>query len=178
MSRISLALLVVAVAGRVAAAQPERVASSEHWVEKDGIKIYLWEKYAGSPSGKSIVVLAHMVSAAFPGADPRALSDERRALRAARSVIVTSDWTRSELIRLHLVPAERIVVATPGAEGATVSVRADQAISTSRSGFRSVSPAASSVVRSPRGRTGIARRSTPCRTSSRTSGPKNVSFFP
>jgi len=59
MSRISLALLVVAVAGRVAAAQPERVASSEHWVEKDGIKIYLWEKYAGSPAGKSIVVLAH-----------------------------------------------------------------------------------------------------------------------
>jgi pimeloyl-ACP methyl ester carboxylesterase len=39
------------------ATQP--VASHEHWIEKDGIKIYLWEKYSGSPSGKSIVVLAH-----------------------------------------------------------------------------------------------------------------------
>lgn len=68
-----------------------------------------------------IVVLAHMVSASFPGADPRTTGDEQRTLRAARSVIVTSHWTRSELVRLQLVPADRIVVATPGADGATAS---------------------------------------------------------
>jgi len=37
----------------------ERVASNEHWVEKDGIKIYLWEKFARTPSGKPVVMLAH-----------------------------------------------------------------------------------------------------------------------
>ena len=58
MARASLALAVVVAAGRVAAAPPQ-IASAEHWVEKDGIKIYLWEKYAGAPSGKAIVVLAH-----------------------------------------------------------------------------------------------------------------------
>src|SRR5256885_16620453 len=58
MARASLALAVLVAAGRVAAAPPQ-IASAEHWVEKDGIKIYLWEKYAGAPSGKSVVVLAH-----------------------------------------------------------------------------------------------------------------------
>jgi pimeloyl-ACP methyl ester carboxylesterase len=58
MARASLGLLVLLAAGAVAAAPPQ-ISSAEHWVEKDGIKIYLWEKYAGSPSGKGIVVLAH-----------------------------------------------------------------------------------------------------------------------
>src|SRR5256885_12025208 len=58
MARASLALAVLVAAGRVAAASPQ-IASAEHWVEKDGIKIYLWEKYAGAPSGKTVVVLAH-----------------------------------------------------------------------------------------------------------------------
>ena len=61
-----------------------------------------------------IVVLAHMVSAAFPDADPRAVEGERRALRSARRVIATSEWTRSELVRARRRPAERVVVATPG----------------------------------------------------------------
>lgn len=65
-----------------------------------------------------IVVLAHMVSASFPGADPRAVEDECRALRAARKVIVTSPWTRSELVNRGLVPPERIVVAAPGVDAA------------------------------------------------------------
>ena len=41
-----------------------------------------------------LVVLAHMVSASFPAADPRAIEDECRALRAARHVIVTSAGNR------------------------------------------------------------------------------------
>lgn len=67
-----------------------------------------------------IVVLAHMVSAAFPGADPRLIDDEHRALCAATAVIVTSPWTRSELVGRELVPLDRITVATPGADRAEV----------------------------------------------------------
>ncbi len=37
----------------------QEVVGVEHWVEHGGMKIYLWEKYAGSPSAKKIVVLAH-----------------------------------------------------------------------------------------------------------------------
>src|SRR5436853_7106232 len=56
---LGLSIFVVAVAAQAGAAQQTAVDSKEHWVEKDGIKIYLWEKYAGAPAGKSIVVLAH-----------------------------------------------------------------------------------------------------------------------
>ena len=44
-------------------------------------------------------------SAAFPDADPRAVEGERRALRSARRVIATSEWTRSELVRREARPA-------------------------------------------------------------------------
>ncbi|MFL5450736.1 MAG: alpha/beta fold hydrolase [Myxococcales bacterium] len=58
MARPSLALAILVVAAPVAAAAPQ-ISSAEHSVEKDGVKIYVWEKYAGSPQGKTIVVLAH-----------------------------------------------------------------------------------------------------------------------
>src|SRR3954468_21614273 len=59
MVRASLALAVLMAAGRITAASPQ-ITSAEHWVEeKDGVKIYLWEKVAGNPQGKGIVVLAH-----------------------------------------------------------------------------------------------------------------------
>jgi len=65
-----------------------------------------------------IVALTHMVSAAFPAADVRVVEGERRALRSARRVIATSEWTRSELVRRHVVPPERVVVARPGSDDA------------------------------------------------------------
>ncbi len=37
----------------------QQVVGVEHWVEHGGIKLYVWEKYVGSPSGKKVVVLAH-----------------------------------------------------------------------------------------------------------------------
>ena len=37
---------------------PEIIGTA-HWVEHEGIRLYVWEKYAGTPSGKPIVVLAH-----------------------------------------------------------------------------------------------------------------------
>jgi glycosyltransferase involved in cell wall biosynthesis len=63
-----------------------------------------------------LAVLAHMVSASFGGADAAAIDGERRALQAARRVIVTSPWTRSELVDRQVVPLDRVVVAVPGAD--------------------------------------------------------------
>jgi pimeloyl-ACP methyl ester carboxylesterase len=37
----------------------QEVSGTEHWVEHGGIKLYVWEKYSGDPSGKPVVVLAH-----------------------------------------------------------------------------------------------------------------------
>ena len=68
-----------------------------------------------------IVVIAHMVSAAFPDADPSVVEGERRALRSARRVIVTSEWTRSELVRRDVLPLDRIDVACPGSDDAPVA---------------------------------------------------------
>ena len=72
----------------------------------------------GSAVRLRIVVLAHMFSAAFPGADPGVIDGEQRALRAAAGAIVTSAWTRSELVGRELIPLERITVARPGADRA------------------------------------------------------------
>lgn len=65
-----------------------------------------------------IVALTHMVSAAFSGADPRVVEGEHRALRSARRVIATSEWTRSELSRRNVVPPDRVDVARPGSDDA------------------------------------------------------------
>ncbi len=37
----------------------QEVVGVEHWVQNGGIKLYVWEKYATSPSGKKVIVLAH-----------------------------------------------------------------------------------------------------------------------
>lgn len=37
----------------------DRIQGKEYWVQNGDTKLYLWEKYAGKPSGKPIVVLAH-----------------------------------------------------------------------------------------------------------------------
>ncbi|GAA4382403.1 glycosyltransferase family 4 protein [Agromyces bauzanensis] len=71
-----------------------------------------------------IVVLAHMVASALPGMhdDAGTAEREREALSAARRVIATSEWTRSELVaRAYAVP-DRIAVAHPGTDaGPTAS---------------------------------------------------------
>jgi glycosyltransferase involved in cell wall biosynthesis len=61
-----------------------------------------------------IVVLAHMVAAAFPGATPELIDGERRALRSADQVITTSEWAAAELVRRGLVDDGRVAVAVPG----------------------------------------------------------------
>jgi hypothetical protein len=65
-----------------------------------------------------VIVLAHMVSEAFPDADPSVAVGERRALGAARLIVATSEWTRAQLVSRGIATAERIRVATPGTDAA------------------------------------------------------------
>lgn len=67
---------------------------------------------------RRVVVLAHMVRAAFDDADPQEVSGEERALAAADRIVAASEWIRRELVARKVVPAERIVVAVPGAADA------------------------------------------------------------
>lgn len=36
-----------------------RVTGNEHWTQKDGVRLFLWEKYVGSPEGKPAVLFVH-----------------------------------------------------------------------------------------------------------------------
>ena len=73
-----------------------------------------------------VVLLAHMVVAAFPDATDAAADAERRALAVARAVVVTSHWTADELARRGLVDPSRITVAVPGVDRAdAVTPRGD-----------------------------------------------------
>jgi glycosyltransferase involved in cell wall biosynthesis len=79
-------------------------------------------------SGLRMVVLAHMVASILsqPGARPTAPIDrEREALRPARRVIATSNWTRTELISRCLLQPGQVAVAQPGTDpvAATVASR-------------------------------------------------------
>jgi pimeloyl-ACP methyl ester carboxylesterase/organic hydroperoxide reductase OsmC/OhrA len=37
----------------------ESIVAAEHWVQHDGIRLYLWEKCQGAAAGRPVVVLAH-----------------------------------------------------------------------------------------------------------------------
>ena len=65
-----------------------------------------------------LVLLAHMVVAAFPDATDAAADAERRALAVARAVVVTSRWTADELARRGLAESSRVTVAVPGVDRA------------------------------------------------------------
>ncbi|MDL9978402.1 glycosyltransferase family 4 protein [Microbacterium sp. ASV49] len=67
-----------------------------------------------------VVVLAHMVTASFPGVTSAAIEAERRALAAAHRVIATSRWTAAELERSG-IPAARVAVAPPGTHAASLA---------------------------------------------------------
>jgi glycosyltransferase involved in cell wall biosynthesis len=61
-----------------------------------------------------VVIVAHMVAAAFPDATPEMIEGERRALRHATQVIATSGWAAAELVERGLVDDARVVVVAPG----------------------------------------------------------------
>jgi glycosyltransferase involved in cell wall biosynthesis len=65
-----------------------------------------------------MAVLLHMPLATAPGAhhDPSAQRSERAVLRAATSVVATSEWTRQQVLSRYAIPARQVHVARPGAD--------------------------------------------------------------
>jgi hypothetical protein len=70
---------IFSVLAAVMSVAAQEVSGVEHWVEHAGLKLYVWEKYLGSPAGKPVVVLAHGSTSAgresfdlqVPGNKPR-----------------------------------------------------------------------------------------------------------
>lgn len=54
--RIPIIILVIAFVAPLAAQQ---IIGMEHWVEQNGVKIFVWEKYLENSERKTLVVLAH-----------------------------------------------------------------------------------------------------------------------
>ena len=71
------------------------------------------------------VVLLHMPLAIAVGThrDAAAERSERSVLRAAAGVIVTSEWTRRQVLTRYRIPARRVHVARPGADRAAAPAR-------------------------------------------------------
>jgi len=65
-----------------------------------------------------IVVLAHMVAAPTDPGDGMLGDGDLAALRAARRIVATSAWTRSQLLEQDAADPHRIVVARPGVDRA------------------------------------------------------------
>ena len=65
-----------------------------------------------------MTVLLHMplATAVEPHHDASAERSERDVLRAAAGVIVTSEWTRGQVLTRYQLPARRVRVARPGAD--------------------------------------------------------------
>ncbi len=68
-----------------------------------------------------LVLLAHMVVAAFPEATDAAIDAERRVLAAAHAVVVTSRWTAAELARRGLAETGSVRIAPPGVDPAVIA---------------------------------------------------------
>jgi glycosyltransferase involved in cell wall biosynthesis len=73
----------------------------------------------------SMTVLLHMplATALDTRDDASAQRSERAVLRAATSVIVTSEWTRQQVLTRYEIPADRVHVARPGVDPVAAPVR-------------------------------------------------------
>ena len=70
-----------------------------------------------------LTVLLHMPLATVPGTPPSVLRSERAVLRAATSVIATSEWTRQQVLSRYAIPARQVHVARPGADRVAAPAR-------------------------------------------------------
>ena len=59
MKRQLVALMVCPLLGITVSAAAQEPAGVEHWVESAGVRLYVWEKCAGTPAGRKVVILAH-----------------------------------------------------------------------------------------------------------------------
>src|SRR5919108_5536689 len=58
-SAVMRCAVLLAVLASVTPVVAQEVNGVEHWVEQAGLKLYVWEKYIGSPTSKPVVILAH-----------------------------------------------------------------------------------------------------------------------
>jgi glycosyltransferase involved in cell wall biosynthesis len=72
-----------------------------------------------------IIVLLHMplATAVDTHHDASAERSERAVLRAAAGVVVTSEWTRGQVLTRYRIPARRVHVARPGADRVAAPAR-------------------------------------------------------
>jgi len=72
-----------------------------------------------------MTVLLHMplATALHTRHDASAQRSERVVLRAAAGVVVTSDWTRQQVLARHAIPSRRVHVARPGVDRVTAAAR-------------------------------------------------------
>jgi glycosyltransferase involved in cell wall biosynthesis len=72
-----------------------------------------------------MTVLLHMPLATAPDTrdDAGAQRSERVVLRAAAGVVVTSEWTRQQVLTRYAVPAQRVHVARPGVDQVAAPAR-------------------------------------------------------
>jgi len=72
-----------------------------------------------------MTVLLHMplVTALDTRHDASAQSSERVVLRAAAGVVVTSEWTRQQVLTRYAIPAHRVHVARPGVDRVAAPAR-------------------------------------------------------
>jgi glycosyltransferase involved in cell wall biosynthesis len=128
-------VLVTAVAGAWPTPAPAARADLARVVAAvpDG-EIVLIDGLIASPAAAQLVphagrvqltVLLHMPLATAPGARPDddAQRSEQAVLQAAASVVVTSDWTREQVLARYAIPAGRVHVARPGVDRAEAPAR-------------------------------------------------------
>src|SRR5215472_10194828 len=72
-----------------------------------------------------MTVLLHMplATALDPHHDARTQRSERAVLGAATGVVVTSEWTRQQVLTRYTIPAHRVHVARPGVDRAAAPAR-------------------------------------------------------
>jgi glycosyltransferase involved in cell wall biosynthesis len=72
-----------------------------------------------------LIVLLHMplATAVDTNHDASAERSERAVLRAAAGVVVTSEWTRGQILARYRIPARRVYVARPGADRVAAPAR-------------------------------------------------------
>lgn len=119
-------LRVVSVADSVAATEAIAAVSADGIALVDAL-VAGWAPGAIEAAAVRVpvVVIAHMISAAFPEALAGLVTSESRALRAASTVIATSEWTADELVRRGMTGRDRVAVAVPGTRVATLVRGAD-----------------------------------------------------
>ena len=100
--------VLLAVLASVTPVAAQEISGVEHWVEHAGLKLYVWEKYVGSPTGKPVVVLAH--GSATAGRESFDLQ-----VPGSRRIALWTSWPWRDSMSLPSIPGA--LGAPPGPTG-------------------------------------------------------------